>query len=476
MDTPTAVVPFIPETITIHLGAPDEAAQNVTLPFVEYIKNVASSEIYPTWDEEAIYANVLAQISFALNRVYLEYYRSRGYDFDITSSTAYDQKFINGRNIFANIDRIVSNLFDNYIRRQGFLEPLAAKYCNGTTVTCEGLSQWGSQELAESGLDAVEILRSYYGYDIEIVTDAPIRPAEQSYPGTPVRRGDRGDEVKFVQRTLNRISQNYPRIPKIPAIDGIFGEATEDAVREFQRIFDLTPDGVVGKATWYKLVMLYVGVLNLAELDSEGQTFFGYSFAYPNILSVGDRGESVEILQFFLNVLAAFYQTIPAVAADGVFGDATADAVRQAQQQFGLPVTGVADEATWNAIYDAYKGIVDVEFTAENIAIRTAPYPGEVLSSGSRGDEVRTIQQYLNLISVVYPEIPPIEPTGIYGPRTSASVTAFQAFFGLPETGEIDRDTWKRIAEIYFDILSSGTSRPRQYPGQTLRAGDRDMM
>ena len=250
MDTPTAVVPYIPETITVHLGAPDEPAQNVTLPFSEYIKNVASSEIFPTWDEDALRANILAQISFALNRVYLEYYRSRGYDFDITSSTAYDQKFINGRNIFSNIDRIVSDIFDNYIRRQGFLEPLAAKYCNGTTVTCEGLSQWGSQELAEDGLNFADILRTYYGYDIELVIDAPVREAEQSYPGRPVRRGDRGNEVKFVQRTLNRISQNYPRIPKIPSIDGIFGEATENAVIEFQRIFDLTPDGIVGKATW----------------------------------------------------------------------------------------------------------------------------------------------------------------------------------------------------------------------------------
>ena len=189
---------------------------------------------------------------------------------------------------------------------------------------------------------------------------------------------------------------------------------------------------------------------------------------------MGDRGEKVEILQFFLNVLAEFYNTIPGVASDGVFGSATENAVRQAQRQFGLPDTGVVDEATWNAIYDAYKGIVDVEFSPGDIAIRTASYPGEVLTTGSRGDEVRTLQQYLNAVSVVYPEIPPVDPTGVYGPRTAASVTAFQRFFGLPETGEADRDTWRKLAEVYYDILSSSASAPRQFPGQTLREGDRD--
>ena len=207
---PITITPFIPQYITVHLGPPDSDAENVTVTFPDYIKNVASSEIYPTWDESAIRANIYAQISFALNRVYTEFYRSRGYDFDITNSTAIDQKFIKGRNIFDNIDRIVDEIFNDYIREIGVAEPLAAKYCNGTTVTCEGLSQWGSENLAQQGYSTLDILYYYYGYNIELVNDAPIREFRESYPGTPIRRGDSGAYVKVIQRELNLISQNYP--------------------------------------------------------------------------------------------------------------------------------------------------------------------------------------------------------------------------------------------------------------------------
>ena len=168
------VIPYVPQRITVHLGSPSSNAANVTVPFSDYVKNVASSEIYPTWDESALRANILAIVSFALNRVYTEFYRSRGYDFDITNNTAYDQAFVNGRSFFENISRLVDELFNDYLRRPGFVEPLAAKFCNGTTVTCEGLSQWGSQNLAQQGYTSNQILRSYYG-DIETVINAPIR-------------------------------------------------------------------------------------------------------------------------------------------------------------------------------------------------------------------------------------------------------------------------------------------------------------
>ena len=170
----TPVTPYVPQYITVHLGAPSAAAENVTVSFPEYVKNVASSEIYPTWEPAAIRANILAIISFALNRVYTEYYPSRGYPFNITASTAYDQKFIKGRNIFENISQMVDEIFNSYIRRTGFVEPLAAKFCNGTTTTCDGLSQWGSQAMAEQGADSVTILRNYYGDNIEIVNNAPV--------------------------------------------------------------------------------------------------------------------------------------------------------------------------------------------------------------------------------------------------------------------------------------------------------------
>ena len=182
-----SITPYIPQNITVHLGTPSSDAENVTVSFSDYVKNVASSEIYPTWDESALRANILAIVSFALNRVYTEFYRSRGYDFDITNSTAYDQFFVNGRSFFSNISQLVDELFNDYLRRPGFVEPLAAKFCNGTTVTCEGLSQWGSENLAQQGYNSVQIIRSYYG-NVEIVNDAPVAGITSSYPGRPLRQ------------------------------------------------------------------------------------------------------------------------------------------------------------------------------------------------------------------------------------------------------------------------------------------------
>ena len=258
------ILPYVPRTITVHMGLPDQWAENVTVSFPDYVKNVASSEIYPTWEPAAIRANILAIISFALNRVYTEFYPSRGYNFQITSTTQYDQKFIRGRNIFENISQMVDEIFNDYIRRKGFVEPLAAKFCNGTTSKCAGLSQWGSQELAQDGLNSMEILRHYYGDNIELVVDAPIQDLTDSYPGTPLRLGSVGRDVVIVQAMLNRISQNYPAIPKITA-DGIFGSRTADAVRVFQRVFNLPQSGIVDYPTWYKISEVYVGVSRIAE-------------------------------------------------------------------------------------------------------------------------------------------------------------------------------------------------------------------
>ena len=350
------VIPYIPQRITVHLGPPNSDAENVTVNFSDYVKNVASSEIYPTWDESALRANILAIVSFALNRVYTEFYRSRGYDFDITNSTAYDQFFVNGRSYFSNVARIADEFFNDYLRRPGFVEPLAAKFCNGTTVTCEGLSQWGSQNLAQQGYTYPQILRSYYG-NVEIVTNAPIQGITTSYPGTPLRRGTSGPSVVTIQVELNRISQNYPAIPKISSVDGIFGAQTEAAVRKFQEIFNLTPDGVVGPATWYALVRYYVAVTSLAELRSQGQRFYANSWATTDPIEPGDRGVKVEHLQYMLSVLSAYIPEIPAVTIDGIYGNATRNAVLAAQRRLELPQTGIVDFDTWDEIYDQFSGI-----------------------------------------------------------------------------------------------------------------------
>jgi len=396
------VIPFVPQQITVHLGPPSSDAENVTVSFSDYVKNVASSEIYPTWEESALRANILAIVSFALNRVYTEFYRSRGYDFDITSSTAYDQFFVKGRSFFDNVARLVDELFNDYLRRPGFVEPLAAKFCNGTTAICEGLSQWGSQNLAQQGLDYVQILRSYYG-DVEIVPNAPIRGYTSSYPGYPLRRGTTGPSVVVIQTELNRISQNYPAIPKIPNVDGIFGSRTEAAVRKFQEVFNLAQDGIVGPATWYALIRLYTAVTALGELRSQGQRFYANSWALNNPIRQGETGVRVEHLQYMLSVLSAYIPSIPPLTVDGVFGDATRAAVIAAQRRFGLPETGIVNGQTWDEIYDQFSGIENISFRNEEtfpytqaLAGSTPPrqryartgtrtqYPGNELRSGSR--------------------------------------------------------------------------------------------
>ena len=460
-------LPVIPEYITVHLGEPDEPAQNVTLPFADYIMNVASSEIYPTWPEEAIRANIYAQISFALNRVYTEFYRSRGYDFDITNSTRYDQYFVNGRDIFENIQRITGEIFNDYIRRRGSIEPLFAQYCNGTTVTCNGLSQWGSVELANAGYTPYRILTNYYGSDIDIIRDTPVGGNTPSAPDSPLRLDSAGGDVRQLQIRLNRISDNYPNIPKIPYPNGIFGFATEEAVKAFQRTFNLTDDGIVGNATWYAIQRIYAAVKRLNSLTSEGLRYNEVDRQFPENLSLGDQNTGVALLQYYLNYLSAYYDTIPALETDGVFGQSTRDAVFAAQAALGLPVDGVVGEQTWNAIVDAYYGIIrriPVTYTEGNII----PFGGVSLRQGDESESVRVLQEYLNYIAGFFPEIPPVTPTGYFGPRTEASVRAFQETVGLPVSGLVNAVTWGEITDLYSDLYVGSRLNEGQYPGAPI--------
>lgn len=388
------VTPYVPQQITVHLGAPSSNASNVTVPFVDYVKNVASSEIYPTWDESALRANILAIVSFALNRVYTEFYRSRGYDFEITSSTAYDQAFVNGRNYFENISRLVDELFNDYLRRPGFVEPLAAKFCNGTTVTCEGLSQWGSQNLAQQGYNSDQILKSYYG-NVETVFNAPVLGIRSSYPGTPLRVGSQGPNVVVLQVSLNRIAQSYPAIPKIPEVDGIFGSRTEASVRELQRVFGLTPDGIVGPATWYEIVRLYTGINSLSELRSQGQRYYSINWSQPNSLQIGDRGEKVQHLQYMLSVLSAYIPEIPPLTVDGIYGQRTRASVQAVQRRYGLAETGSVDPTTWERIYNQFAGI-------ENSSLRNAelfPSAGTSATARAVGSFGRSVNPQRNVYS-----------------------------------------------------------------------------
>lgn len=255
----------IPEYVVVHDGVPeDSGAPNYYVRYKDYIKNVVSSEVYATWQEEAIYANTLAIMSFTLNRVYTEWYRGKGFNFTITSSTAYDQKWIYGRNTYANVDRIVDSVFANYLSRPGVRQPILTTYCDGRRVTCDGLSQWGSQYLAGEGYTPIEILRYYYGNDLYINSAESISGVPSSWPGYNLDIGASGDKVRQLQQQLNRISQNYPAIPRVTA-DGIYGPRTKEAVRTFQGIFNLPQTGVTDYPTWYDISNIYVGVSRIAE-------------------------------------------------------------------------------------------------------------------------------------------------------------------------------------------------------------------
>ena len=350
----------IPNPITVHLGSPSASASNVQVSFPDYVKNVASSEIYPTWPDASLRANIYAIITFALNRIYTEWYRSRGYNFDITNNTAYDQYFIYGRNTYESISRIVDEIFNEYVRRSGQTVPFFTSFCNGTSATCAGMSQWGTVTLANQGLTPLQILRSYYPRDVEIAETNIITGIVSSYPGTALRTGSTGLDVQTIQTYLGRIRRNYPAIPAITDQAGVFGDSTRAAVAKFQSIFNLSPDGIVGKSTWNKLSYLYASVTRLAELDSEGTTLGIGTVPPSSVLRLGSSGQDVITLQYLLNVAAEFNATIPAPAQDGNFGSGTQQSVMAFQRAAGLTPDGIVGPRTWQALYNTYLGANNV--------------------------------------------------------------------------------------------------------------------
>ncbi len=446
------ITPTIPQNITVHLGAPDSNAENVTVPFTEYIKNVASHEIYPTWPENAIRANIYAIISYVLNRVYTEYYRSRGYSFDITNTTAFDQAYVKNGEIYENISRIVDEIFNNYLVRNGSIEPLFASFCNGTTSTCSGLSQWGTVSLANEGLTPYEILTRFYGNDISIKT-AEVGDGAESYPGTPLVIGDGGNNVKIIQTELNRISDNYPAIPKIFPVNAVFGISTQDAVKKFQEIFSLPVTGSVDKATWYKIKRYYTGVKGLSELISESVTIGEAQVPFPKELVLGMSGTGVRTLQYYLNVIAYFNPSLNLSPLDGFFGTATEKAVSDFQSFYGLPVTGKVNADTWNILSRIYTETV-YSLSEGYSGNKAKLYPGYVLSAGMEGTEISDLQRYLLKIAENVNAIPRVTQSGVFDSETENAVKVFQSLYGLDITGTVGPVTWYTIANEY-DYLNS---------------------
>lgn len=461
-------LPTVPQFITVHLGAPEENAQNVTVPFDEYLKNVASSEIYPTWPVSSIRANVLAQASFALNRIYTEFYRSRGYDFDITSTTQNDQRYIYGRDIYDNVSSTVDDLYGSYIRKKGRIEPLFASFCDGYEVQCNGLSQWGTVSLANEGLNSIDILRRYYGDDIEIVSNAPIENQTSSAPSVPLREGDTGRDVELIQRRLNRISVNFPGIPKIYPAEGFFDTSTSDAVKKFQEVFSLTRDGIVGKDTWYKIQSVYNAVKRLHDINSEGLTLSEISTQYPGVLKIGDISQGVRIVQYYLEYIGTFIPTVSPTKSDGIFGENTRESVLSFQKTYNLPETGIVDRSVYSKMQNVYYGLLlsNSSMYTETDAI---PFPGRILRAGIRGEDVRILQNYLIKIHQYYTDIPLVVADGVYGAETERAVQTFQNKFSLEQTtGRVNAITWDAIANVYEDLIVGEQVNRGQYPGYTI--------
>ena len=435
--------PIVPRNITVHLGKPQDNSKNVTVSFIEYISNVASSEIYPTWPSEALKANIYAIISFTMNRIYNEWYRSKGYNFDITNSPIYDQAFVYNRSTYENINNIVEEIFNNYIVKGNGIEPYFTTYCDGRNTTCNGLSQWGTVSLANSGKSHLEILKYYYGSDISIRYDAEVGDTI-GYPGYVVGLGSAGNPVLAIQRDLRRIRKNYPAIPNITSTLGIYDEETVNAVKKFQEIFSLPVTGSVDKATWYKIKYIYTSVKKLSDLYSEGLTRDEATFLYEDELNYGDTGIEVEHIHYFLDAIAFLDPDIPRLKTNSIYNDNSITMVKAFQKKYNLPVTGVFTYSDWKVLKDVYNKILK---NLNNEFVNDL-YPDNFLSLGSRGEDVLRFQRYLLSICRYDHSIPGVRVNGIFDELTNKSVLKLQRDFGLDENGIVGPILWRKVVEL----------------------------
>ena len=439
--------PVVPNNITVHLGAPDESAKNVTIPFTDYISNVASSEIYPTWPKEAIIANIYTIISFAMNRIYNEWYRSKGYNFDITSLPTYDQTYIENRSTYENIDNIVDDIFNNYVVKKNQIQPYFTRYCDGRITTCDGLSQWGTVSLANQGKNFLEILKYYYGNDIEIKYNAMVGDNTGAFPGYNICLGSAGNPVLAIQRDLRRIRQNYPAIPNIYNTVGIYDQETVDAVKKFQEIFSLPITGIVDKATWYKIKYVYTSVKKLSDLYSEGITEEEATFLYTDRLDYGDTGIEVEYVHYYLDAIAFLDKDIPRLPTNSIYGNNTITMVKAFQEKYKLPVTGVFTYSDWIVLTDAYDSILK-SFPKEYQEYVNELYPDYFLTRGMTGNDVKRFQKFLLAICKYDKSIPGVIVNGNFDELTEKSVLKLQEDYGFDINGIVGPLLWKKVVEL----------------------------
>ena len=439
--------PIVPNNITVHLGKPDDNVRNITVSFVNYISNVASSELYPTWPRNCLIANIYAIISFTMNRIYNEWYRSKGYNFDITSSPVYDQAFVENRSTYENINNIVEEIFNNYIVKSGQIQPYFARYCDGRKTQCDGLSQWGSVSLANQGRDALSILKYYYGNDINIKYDAPVGDVLEGYPGYEIKLGNAGNPVLLIQRDLKRIRMNYPAIPNIKTDLGIYDEETVNAVKKFQEIFSLPVTGVVDKATWYKIKYIYTSVKKLADLYSEGLSEEEATFLYEDEINYGDTGIEVEYIHYYLDAIAFLDPDIPRLPTNSIYNDNSRTMVEAFQKKYKLPVTGVFTYQDWKVLKDTYNSILK-SFPREYQDYINELYPDYFLTKGSTGDDVKRFQKFLLEICRFDHSIPGVRVNGIFDELTEKSVLKLQKDYGFDVNGVVGPLLWRKVVEL----------------------------
>ncbi len=439
--------PVVPNNITVHLGAPDQAARDITIPFTEYISNVASSEIYPTWPRNALIANIYTIISFAMNRIYNEWYRSKGYNFDITSSPIYDQAYTENRSVYENIENIVEEIFNNYVVKGTQVQPYFTRYCDGRITTCDGLSQWGSVSLANQGKTPLEILRYYYGSDISIKEDAPVGDNTQGYPGYEIGLGSAGNQVLAIQRDLRRIRKNYPAIPDIENTLGIYDEETVNAVKKFQEIFDLPKTGIVNKATWYKIKYVYTSVKKLSDLYSEGLTEDEVTFLYTDQLKYGDTGIEVEYVHYYLDALAFLDKDIPRLPTNSIYNNNTITMVKAFQQKYNLPVTGIFTYSDWQVLKNAYNKILN-SIPDEYKEYTNDFYPDYFLTRGMSGQDVRRLQRFLLAICKYDKSIPGVRVNGVFDELTEKSIKKIQSDYNFDINGIVGPLLWRKLVEL----------------------------
>lgn len=439
--------PVVPNNIVVHLGSPSSNSRNITVPFTSYISNVAASELYPTWPQNALIANIYAIISFTMNRIYNEWYRSKGYNFDITSSPAYDQTYTENRSTYENINNIVQEIFNNYVVKGKGIEPYFTSYCDGRKLICNGLSQWGSVNLANQGKTPLEILKNYYGNDISIKYDAEVGDGTIGYPGYDIELGSFGNPVLAIERDLKRIRNNYPAIPEIPSSPGIYTNDLANAVKKFQEIFNLPVTGVVNKATWYKIKYIYNSVKKLGDLYSEGITEEEATFLYNDKLTLGNSGIDVEYIHYFLDALAFLDPDIPRLKTNSIYSENTVTMVKAFQKKYGLPVTGDFTYSDWKVLKEEYEKILSF-VPDKNKDYVNELYPNNFLMKGMSGDDIKRYQRLLLKICRFDKSIPGVRVNGIFDDLTDRSVRKLQNDYGFEINGIVGPLLWRKTVEL----------------------------